>query len=89
MALAATDLAEIERILAAPEPAADGYLALRRQMPHLAFIRCDAADVAETPFRSFAGYDLHLLDGSDHCAAITADPDRATAIVLARRGNRP
>jgi hypothetical protein len=85
MALAAGELAEIEKVLASPDAASQTWLTLRRKFPHLAFIRCDASDVTETPFRSFASFDLHLLDSADHCAQITADPTRATGIVLAKR----
>ena len=87
MALAAADLAEIERMLAASEASAQIFADLRKKFPHLACIRCDASDVTETPFRSFAGFDLHLLDSADHCAQITADPARATGFVLARRSD--
>jgi hypothetical protein len=47
--------------------------------------RCDASDVAETPFRAYPGFDVHLLDAADHCVQITTDPARATGIVLAKR----
>lgn len=82
MALAAIELAEIEQVLASSPQA---YLELRQKFPHLAWIRCDASDVTETPYRSFGAFDLHLLDSADHCAAITDDPARATGIVLAKR----
>lgn len=85
MALAAAELAEIEQMLAASDAAPQAHLELRRKFPHLAWIRCDASDVTETPFRSFGAFDLHLLDGADHCAQITDDPGRATGIVLAKR----
>jgi hypothetical protein len=85
MSLAAEELAEIEKVLARPDAASLAYVALRQQFPHLAWIRCDASDVTETPFRSFEDFDLHLLDKTDHCARITADPARAGGIVLARR----
>ena len=85
MALAAGELAEIEQMLASSEVAPQAYSALRQKFPHLAWIRCDASDVTETPFRSFPEFDLHLLDSADHCAQITADPERATGIVLAKR----
>ena len=85
MALAATELAEIEQALASSGMAPQAHLELRRKFPHLAWIRCDASDVTETPYRSFGLFDLHLLDSTDHCAAITDDPARATGIVLARR----
>lgn len=85
MALAALELAEIEQMLAASDAAPQAYAELRRKFPHLAWIRCDASDVTETPFRSFGAFDLHLLDSADHCAQITDDPGRATGIVLAKR----
>ncbi|MBR0962398.1 hypothetical protein [Bradyrhizobium japonicum] len=85
MALAATELTEIEQMLGSPEAATQVYLELRQKFPHLAWIRCDASDVTEIPYRSFGGFDLHLLDSADHCAQITDDPARATGIVLAKR----
>ncbi|AWL98735.1 hypothetical protein [Bradyrhizobium amphicarpaeae] len=85
MALAAVELAEIEQLLATSDAATQACLELRRKFPHLAWIRCDASDVTEAPFRSFGAFDLHLLDSADHCAQITDDPARATGIVLAKR----
>lgn len=85
MALAIVDLAEIEQMLAASDAAPQAHIELRRKFPHLVWIRCDASDVTEAPFRSFREFDLHLLDSADHCAQITDDPARATGIVLAKR----
>ena len=85
MALAATELADIERVLSASDAASQAYTELRAQFPHLSWVRCDASDVTEIPFRSFRHFDLHLLDGSEHCVQITADPAQATGLVLARR----
>lgn len=59
--------------------------ALRAALPRLTVTRCDAADLDQTPYRSYAGLDLHLVDGSGHCWQITTDPAAATGIVLARR----
>lgn len=85
MTLAAAELAEIEQMLESSNAASHAYLELRQKFPHLAWIRCDASDVTETPYRSFGLFDLHLLDSADHCAQITDDPARATGIVLAKR----
>ncbi|MGY4315204.1 DUF6129 family protein [Bradyrhizobium sp. JR3.5] len=85
MALTAEELIEIERLLAADDAEMGQFVELRRRFPQLAFARCDASDVADQPFRQFSSFDLHLLDGSDHCVQITADPARATGIVLAKR----
>ncbi len=86
MALNATELMEIEAALSDCGGDGAAVAALRQRFPRLAWTRCDATDVCETPFRSFAGFDIHLLDSSDHCAAITDDPARATGIILAKRG---
>ncbi|MBR1163258.1 hypothetical protein [Bradyrhizobium elkanii] len=85
MALAAEELIEIERLLAVDGADTGPLVELRRRFPQLACVRCDASDVTDQPFRRFPRFDLHLLDGSDHCVEITADPKRATGIVLARR----
>jgi Family of unknown function (DUF6129) len=85
MALAADELTEIEKVLAAAEAGASPLAELRSRFPHLAWTRCDASDVSEAPFRSFSRFDIHLIDGSDHCVQITADPERATGIVVAAR----
>jgi hypothetical protein len=78
MVLGADELIEIEKVLAGSDTVAGRF-------PNLAWMRCDASDVIETPFRSYGGIDLHLIDGSDHCVKITSDPSQATGIVLAVR----
>jgi hypothetical protein len=85
MPLVENELNEIERVLAAPDAAGAAFGELRRRFPHLALTRCDASDVGEEPFRCYPAFDLHLLDASDHCAQVTADPARATGLILARR----
>ena len=84
MGLAADEWTVIDRILSA-RPVDGPMLAdLRRQFPHLSWTRCDASDVSEAPFRVYAGFDLHLLDGADHCVQLTEDPARATGLVIAQ-----
>jgi hypothetical protein len=85
MALADHELTEIENVLASPNAGSEAFGELRRRFPHLSLTRCDASDVTEAPFRSFAMFDLHLLDSSDHCALVTDDPTRATGVILAKR----
>lgn len=85
MALDETELIELEQLITAAEGRASLLPELRRRFPHLALVRCDASDVTEPPFRSFPHFDLHLLDRSDHCVQITADPLLAIGIVLAAR----
>lgn len=85
MALSADEWTELDRVLSDPD-AGDQVLAqLRQRFPHLAWTRCDASDVIDAPFRTYLQFDVHLLDGTGHCAQITADPTRATGIVLATR----
>ena len=85
MALGAEELREIDRALSEPDVDARVFTELRHRFPHLSWTRCDASDVTETPFRSYPRFEIHLLDRADHCAQITADPLRASGIVLADR----
>ncbi len=85
MALNADELTEIEQVLCAPDAEAHAFAELRRRLPHLSWTQCDASDVTEAPFRAYPRFDVHLLDRADHCVRITADPTRATGIVLAKR----
>ena len=84
MALLEQDLRAIEAVLGAT-PAAAVAGELKRCIPGLAVMRCDAADVLEEPYRSYAGLDLHLIDGSSHCPKVTDDPLRAGGVLLAVR----
>lgn len=88
MALADYDIARIDALLAAVDAgvdiaALDG--ALTRLVPHVARRHCDADDVLEEPFRSHAAFDLHLLDISNHCIRVVAEPQQASALLLARK----
>lgn len=83
--MSADDWAAIEGLLSAPDADASVLTQLRSRFSHLSWTRCDAADVVETPFRSYSRLDVHLLDSADHCSHITDDPARATGIVLAMR----
>jgi hypothetical protein len=85
MALGADELNEIDRMLSDPGVDARVFTELRRRFPHLSWTRCDATDVTETPFRSYPRFEVHLVDRTDHCLQITADPMRASGIVLANR----
>jgi len=89
MALGADELTEIEQVVASADTGKSPLAELRKRFPHLAWTRCDASDVSEAPFRSLSRFDLHLIDGSDHCVQITSDPARATGIVLAARSAKP
>ena len=85
MALGPDELLEIDGVLSAPDADARVFAQLRSRFPHLSWTKCDASDVPETPFRTYLHFDVHLVDRSDHCVQITADPACATGIVLANR----
>lgn len=89
MALVAEELMEIDRALSAPDVDARVFIELRRRFPHLSWTRCDASDLTDTPFRSYSRFEIHLVDRSEHCLQITADPMRASGIVLADRNVIP
>ena len=79
-------LKDIEGMVAAAQSPA--VLAeLRQKYPRLAWLRCDASDVAETPFKTAGQFDLHLV-GGDHCPEVVADPAQATGFILAARKSR-
>jgi hypothetical protein len=89
MALIDTDLAIIEATLAGPLGGSEGRTLaaeLRRQLPGLLCLNCDASDVLEESWRSYDAFDIHLVDASNHCAATTSDPALANGILLARKG---
>ena len=89
MALSTDELTEIDKVLSGADAEAQVFAELRRRFPHLSWTRCDAADVTEAPFRTYSRFEVHLLDSIDHCSHITADPARATGIVLAKRDAVP
>ncbi|MGQ0682638.1 hypothetical protein [Bradyrhizobium sp.] len=85
MALGADELMEIEKMLSAAGSGEGVVTELRQRFPRLSWTPCDAADMTDEPFRTYAGFEIHLLDRSDHCVQITTDPARATGIVVATR----
>lgn len=89
MALAVEELVEIERLLDASVRGDNPVPTLRLRFPQLSWTRCSASDMTETPYRTCARFEIHLLDRSDHCVQVTRDPARATGIVLADRSAGP
>jgi hypothetical protein len=85
MALSVEVLQAIDALFTNVGPQTGALASLRQQFPLLSWTTCDASDVNETPFRSYARFDIHLLNSTDHCAQITLDPAHATGIILARR----
>ncbi len=89
MAVSADELTAIDQALSAPDADARILAQLRNRFSHLSWTRCDASDVIETPFRTYARFDMHLLNSAGHCSQITADPAQATGFILAMRGAAP
>jgi hypothetical protein len=87
MGVSADELAQIEKILSSE--ASPDVVQLRKTFPHLIWTKCDASDVIEEPYRSYERCDLHLLNGKDHCVAVTRQPAEATGLILAFRGATP
>ncbi len=60
--------------------------ALRREFPGLAFVRCDASDMAGgRPFLVTPTAYVYLVDGRGHCVAVTPDLAAATGLLIAAR----
>ncbi len=79
------EILELESLFADDDRAAQAAADYRRRFPGRTLTRCDASDMGpELPYRQFAGADLYLVDGRDHCWRITTEPGFATGVVLAR-----
>ncbi|CAN5239418.1 hypothetical protein BH10PSE15_BH10PSE15_00130 [soil metagenome] len=88
MALIESDLAIIEATLAGPLGDSEGRVLsteLRRLLPGLLCLNCDASDVLEDAWRSYPAFDVHLVDATNHCTTMTHDPSDASGILLARK----
>lgn len=87
MTLIAEELAAIAQVLGntSPEMLTPVIAELRRRIPGLLCLRCDASDVLEDPYRSFADFDLHLVNTTNHCTEMTSDPLSATGILVAAK----
>ena len=88
MSLIEQDLAEIDAVLlASPDGGSMTTIIaeIRRRLPGMVCMQCDASDVLEDPWRSYADIDLHLIDASSHCTLMPTDPQRASGVLLARR----
>ncbi|RAI00719.1 hypothetical protein DLJ53_15840 [Acuticoccus sediminis] len=85
MAITEDEMRGIAAILSAPDARETGYATLRGRYPHIMLTRCDASDLVEDPFLTVGAFDLHLVDMTDHCVRITADPAEAHGLALALR----
>lgn len=79
-------LARIEAVLAPPDADGQAVAGVRRDLGGLSLTQCDESDMGvETPFRQYPKFNLYLVDASEHCWRLTADPARATGLVVARK----
>jgi len=88
MAIDPLEIARLDALLEAVGAEAEWTMldaALARLLPGIARRHCDASDVLEDPFRSHASADFHLLDTSGHCIRVTAEPQEATALLIAAK----
>lgn len=86
MALTENDLAQLEALLGSAAVGENPLTNFRQRFPGLSLTRCDASDMGgDKPFRTYPGFELYLVDGSNHCWRITGDPTIATGIVVAQR----
>jgi hypothetical protein len=82
MAIDENEFHEIETLLASDQPHAAEF---RQRFPGLSFTPCSSSDMNGEPvYRSHPGFDLYLVDGSEHCVQYTTEPANATGIVVAR-----
>lgn len=86
MALTENNLAQLETLLGSAAVGENPLADFRQRFPGLSITRCDASDMgSDEPFRTYPGFNLNLVDGTNHCWRITADPTIATGIVVAQR----
>lgn len=86
MPLSADDIAKLDTLLGGAEADTGALKTLRELLPGLSLTSCDASDIdQEAPFRAYPGFNVYLVDASDHCWKITDDPARATGLVVAKR----
>jgi hypothetical protein len=81
-------LRDIEEIVGQADSAAV-MGALKLKYPRLAWLRCDASDVLETPYRQTEVIDLHLIGGGQHCPEVVSDASKATGFIIAARQPKP
>lgn len=57
---------------------------LRQRWPNIHFTCCSEDDIhSGKAVTETDRYSLYLVDSSDHCLALTSDPERATGLVVA------
>jgi hypothetical protein len=79
-------MARIEAALSWQDADPSALAEFRRDFPALSLTRCAVSDLGvEQPFRQYQRFNLYLVDASEHCWRLTADPARATGLVVAQK----
>lgn len=60
-------------------------LQLRKEYPEVHFSWCFDDDIGATatPYREETGFNLYLVNSSDHCSKLSNDPEGASGVVVA------
>jgi hypothetical protein len=86
MALTADALDRIKTLLESEGSATERVASLRQAFPGISLTRCDASDMdTETPVLELPGFEVYLIDTSEHCARITTHPEAATGLIVAEK----
>jgi hypothetical protein len=79
-------MVRIEAAIGRQDADSTALAGFRRDFPGLSLTRCDLSDLGvEEPFRQYPRFNLYLIDASEHCVHFTADPARATGVVVAEK----
>jgi hypothetical protein len=86
--ISASQIEDIGRYASAQPLSEQMLSALRQQFPEVHFSYCMDDDViGATPALEGEGFNLYLVDSSNHCFALTTDPDVASGVVVAELDN--
>lgn len=65
-------------------PEESSLAVLRAEFPGIHFTWCMDDDVGvQTPYAEYEGFNLYLIDGSEHCLKFTKSLEQATGLVIA------
>jgi hypothetical protein len=80
------DIDTIEQFLEGCEDKRNLPAMFKQRFPGVSLTRCEPSDMSgESPFRSNQEFDIHLVDGRDHCWKITRELLEATGVVVVEK----
>ncbi|ESQ09939.1 MAG TPA: hypothetical protein DDY14_07370 [Chromatiaceae bacterium] len=82
-------LDQISTIISRAGLSTESIAALREAFPEQHFTYCSDDDIGEAiePCREAEGFNIYLIDGSQHCVSFTRNQETATGLVLAEVGD--